>query len=51
MRERKRQVTVEITVDWELKSVYLTEPGERPVEIEFSTPAELANIVTMWLAS
>ena len=46
---RTEQTAVVITVDWELKSLFIAEPPERPHEYEFTTVGELAQLLTGWL--
>ena len=49
VKEQTGQTSLEIAVDWELKSIFISVPGQRPVEYEFETADELTSVVARWL--
>ena len=49
VQERTNQTNAVLTVDWDLRSLFISRDGSRPVEIEFDTVAGLTDILLGWL--
>ena len=49
VQERTNQTAAVLTVDWDLRSLFISRDGGRPVEMEFNTVAGLADTLLGWL--
>ena len=49
VQERTNQTAAVLTVDWDLRCLFISRDGGRPVEIEFGNVAGLAGILLGWL--